>query len=106
MVACCRHNSQLVQGKSSASASGQQSAESWYVVDRIPVVTPRPSQRKAVRSTKNIGYYDRRFQLSTEAGRRFGPFTEQNIRQAVGHCPGAPVANRTDHQPAASMTPV
>src|ERR1700732_1103726 len=36
-------NSQLVQGKSSASASAssQQSAESWFVVDRVPVVTGR-----------------------------------------------------------------
>ena len=78
-------NSQLVQGKSSASASGQQSAESWYVIDRVPVVTGRDLRSAtAVRSTKNIGYYDVDFQLSTEAGRRFGPFTEQNIGKQLG----------------------
>src|SRR6266478_797122 len=78
-------NSQLVQGKSSASASGQQSAESWYVIDRVPIVTGRDLRRAtAVRSTKNIGYYDVDFTLSTEAGRRFGPFTEQNIGKQLG----------------------
>jgi preprotein translocase subunit SecD len=78
-------NSQLVQGKSTASASGQQSAESWYVIDRVPVVTGRDLRSAtAVRSTKNIGYYDVDFQLSTEAGRRFGPFTEQNIGKQLG----------------------
>jgi len=78
-------NSQLVQGKSSASASGQQSAESWYVIDRVPVVTGRDLRSAtAVRSTKNIGYYDVDFTLSTEAGRRFGPFTEQNIGKQLG----------------------
>jgi preprotein translocase subunit SecD len=78
-------NSQLVEGKSSASASGQQSAESWYIVDRIPVVTGRDLRSAtAIRSTKNIGYYDVDFTLSTEAGRRFGPFTEQNIGKQLG----------------------
>ncbi len=78
-------NSQIVQGKSSASATGQPSPESWYVVDRIPVVTGRDLRSAtAVRSTKNIGYYDVDFTLSTEAGRRFGPFTEQNIGKELG----------------------
>src|SRR3984893_10333929 len=66
-------NAQIVQGKSSASGSGQQSAVSWYVVDRVPVVTGRDLRSAtAVRSTKNIGFYDVDFTLSTEAGRRFG----------------------------------
>jgi preprotein translocase subunit SecD len=78
-------NSQLVQGKSSASSSSQPSAESWYVVDRVPVVTGRDLRSAtAVRSTKNIGFYDVDFTLSTEAGRRFGPFTEQNIGKELG----------------------
>ena len=73
-------NAQMVQGKSSASGSGQPAAESWYVIDRVPVVTGRDLRSAtAVRSTKNIGFYDVDFTLSTEAGRRFGPFTEQNI---------------------------
>jgi preprotein translocase subunit SecD len=78
-------NSQLVQGKSSAASSSQSSAESWYVVDRVPVVTGRDLRSAtAVRSTKNIGFYDVDFTLSTEAGRRFGPFTEQNIGKELG----------------------
>jgi preprotein translocase subunit SecD len=78
-------NSQLVQGKSSASTSVQQSAASWYVVDRVPVVTGRDLRSAtAVRSTKNIGFYDVDFTLSTDAGRRFGPFTEQNIGKELG----------------------
>jgi preprotein translocase subunit SecD len=78
-------NSQLVQGKSTASNGGQTSAESWYVVDRVPVVTGRDLRSAtAVRSTKNIGYYDVDFTLSTDAGRRFGPFTEQNIGKELG----------------------
>ena len=80
-------NSQMVQGKSSASASAssQQSGESWYVVDRVPVVTGRDLRSAtAVRSTKNIGFFDVDFTLSTDAGRRFGPFTEQNIGKQLG----------------------
>ncbi len=39
-------NAQIIQGKSSAPAPGEPAAESWYVIDRVPVVTgPRPSQR-------------------------------------------------------------
>jgi len=73
-------NAQLVQGKASASTAGQPAAESWYLIDRVPVVTGRDLRSAtAVRSTKNPGYFDVDFQLSTEAGRRFGPFTEQNV---------------------------
>ena len=78
-------NSQLVQGKNSASSTGQPSPVSWYVVDRVPVVTGRDLRSATpVRSTKNIGFYDVDFQLSTDAGRRFGPFTEQNIGKQLG----------------------
>jgi preprotein translocase subunit SecD len=78
-------NAQIVQGKSSASASSQIPAESWYVIDRVPVVTGRDLRSAtAVRSTKNPGFYDVDFTLSTEAGRRFGPFTEQNIGKQLG----------------------
>ena len=78
-------NAQLIQGKRSASSSGQAAAESWYLIDRVPVVTGRDLRSAtAIRSTKNIGYYDVDFTLSTEAGRRFGPFTEQNIGKELG----------------------
>jgi preprotein translocase subunit SecD len=78
-------NAQIVQGKSSASGTSQAAGESWYVIDRVPVVTGRDLRSAtAVRSTKNIGFYDVDFTLSTEAGRRFGPFTEQNIGKQLG----------------------
>jgi len=77
-------NAQLVQGKSSAAAS-QAATESWYITDRVPIVTGRDLRSAtAVRSTKNIGFYDVDFTLSTEAGKRFGPFTEQNIGKQLG----------------------
>src|SRR6202049_599474 len=78
-------NAQIVQGKSSASGPSQAATESWYVIDRVPVVTGRDLRSAtAVRSTKNPGFYDVDFTLSTEAGRRFGPFTEQNIGKQLG----------------------
>jgi preprotein translocase subunit SecD len=77
-------NAQIVQGKSSATG-GQPAIESWYVIDRVPVVTGRDLRSAtAVRSKKYIGFYDVDFTLSTEAGRRFGPFTEQNIGKQLG----------------------
>jgi preprotein translocase subunit SecD len=78
-------NAQIVEGKSSTSGSSQAPGESWYVIDRVPVVTGRDLRSAtAVRSTKNIGFFDVDFTLSTEAGRRFGPFTEQNIGKQLG----------------------
>jgi preprotein translocase subunit SecD len=78
-------NAQVVQGKSSASSSSQPAVESWFVIDRVPVVTGRDLRSAtAIRSTKNPGFYDVDFTLSTEAGRRFGPFTEQNIGKQLG----------------------
>jgi preprotein translocase subunit SecD len=78
-------NAQIVQGKASAASSSQPAAESWYVIDRVPVVTGRDLRSATpVRSTKNPGFFDVDFTLSTEAGRRFGPFTEQNIGKQLG----------------------
>jgi preprotein translocase subunit SecD len=78
-------NAQLVEGKTTAASSTQPVTENWYLIDRAPVVTGRDLRSAtAVRSTKNIGFYDVDFQLSTEAGRRFGPFTEQNIGKQLG----------------------
>jgi len=78
-------NAQLIEGKSSASGASKDVGESWYLIDRVPVVTGRDLRSAtAIRSTKNIGFYDVDFTLSTEAGRRFGPFTEQNIGKQLG----------------------
>ena len=78
-------NAQIIEGKAPPASNGQSAGESWYVIDRVPVVTGRDLRSAtAVRSTKNIGFYDVDFTLSTEAGRRFGPFTEQNIGKQLG----------------------
>ena len=78
-------NAVLVQGKTSAASSSQPAGESWYLIDRVPVVTGRDLRSAtAVRSAKNIGFYDVDFTLSTDAGKRFGPFTEQNIGKQLG----------------------
>lgn len=75
---------ELVPGRSSASATGQVNGENWYLLDRTPVITGRDLRSAVpVRSTQNIGFYDVSFTLSTEAGRRFGPFTEQNINRQM-----------------------
>ncbi len=82
---------ELVRGKMEPGQGGQPGAESWYVLDRTPIVTGR-DLRSAVanRSTENIGFYEVHFNLSTEAARRFGPFTEQNI--------GRPMAIVLEHR--------
>ena len=78
-------NAMLVEGKATPSSAGEPAAESWYLIDRVPVVTGRDLRSAtAVRSTKNPGFFDVDFTLSTEAGRRFGPFTEQNIGKELG----------------------
>ena len=69
----------IVPGKSDTQ-TGQPSQQVYYILDRAPIVTgadlrgatPSPS-------TNNPGQYEVRFQLSTAAAARFGPFTEANI---------------------------
>jgi preprotein translocase subunit SecD len=71
---------ELLPGKAEPGSPSAPGSETWYLVDRAPIVTGRDLRGAGVqRSTKNIGYYDVTFSLSTEAGKRFGPFTEQNI---------------------------
>ena len=70
---------ELVRGRSEASSS-QTGAEVWYILDRVPVVTGRDLRSAtASRSTESPGNYQVNFNLSTEAARRFGPFTEANV---------------------------
>jgi preprotein translocase subunit SecD len=58
-------------------ASGQ---GSWYLLDRSPIITGRDLRSAtAIPSTDNPGSYEVNFTLSTDAARRFGPFTEQNV---------------------------
>src|SRR5437773_7758992 len=73
---------EVVPGRSETRnpSGGFDTAESWYVLSRAPVVTGR-DLRSAVetRNTSNPGMWQVNFTLSPEAAKRFGPFTEQNI---------------------------
>jgi len=69
---------ELVRGRSEATSSST-AAEAWYILDRVPVVTGRDLRSAtSSRSTESPGNYQVNFTLSTEAARRFGPFTEAN----------------------------
>jgi preprotein translocase subunit SecD len=71
---------ELMRGKPESARPGESGGEAWYVVARSPIVTGRDLRGASPqRSTKNLGFFDVTFQLTTEAGRRFGTFTEQNI---------------------------
>ncbi|PYU42325.1 MAG: protein translocase subunit SecD [Acidobacteria bacterium] len=72
---------EIVPGRSETRnpSGGVESAESWYVLTRLVVVSGR-DLRSAVenRNANNPGMWQVNFTLSPEAARRFGPFTEQN----------------------------
>jgi preprotein translocase subunit SecD len=62
-----------------------------WIVDRTPIITGRDLRNATAEpSTENPGSYEVAFTISTDAGRRFGPFTEQNI--------GRPMAIILDRQ--------
>src|SRR3989454_5902 len=77
---------ELVPGRSETrnSTGGVDTGESWYVLNRAPIVTGR-DLRSAVenRNTNNPGQYQVNFTLSPDAARRFGPFTEQNLHRQM-----------------------
>ncbi len=72
---------EIVAGRSETRnpSGGLESAEGWYVLNRLVVVSGR-DLRSAVenRNSTNPGMWQVNFTLSPEAARRFGPFTEQN----------------------------
>src|SRR5579871_1327423 len=71
---------EVVRGRNESRTPGQQdSGDSWYVLSRVPVVTGRDLRNATEnRNTEMPGQYQVNFTLSTDAARRFGPFTEQN----------------------------
>jgi preprotein translocase subunit SecD len=72
---------ELMPGRSETrSASGvPEQGEVWYVVSRAPIVTGRDLRNATEsRNTNNPGQWQVNFVLSSEAARRFGPFTETN----------------------------
>jgi preprotein translocase subunit SecD len=69
----------LVPGKA-YTQTGQPGQQVYYVLDRAPIVTGQDLRGASPSpSTNNPGQYEVRFQLSTAAAARFGPFTEANI---------------------------
>jgi preprotein translocase subunit SecD len=71
---------ELMPGRSETrSASGTPEGEVWYLVSRAPIVTGRDLRNATEsRNTNNPGQWQVNFVLSSEAARRFGPFTETN----------------------------
>jgi preprotein translocase subunit SecD len=71
---CVRGSS---EGRQAASTAG---GEAWYLLERRPAVTGTDLRNATTSpSSKYPGYYSVNFSLSTQAGRRFGQITEQNI---------------------------
>lgn len=82
---------ELVRGKSEVTQGGVPAGETWYLLDRTPIVTGRDLRSATEqRSTDNPGSWEVHFTLSTESARRFGPFTEANI--------GRPMAIVLEHR--------
>ncbi|MGD0841600.1 MAG: protein translocase subunit SecD [Candidatus Acidiferrales bacterium] len=81
----------LVPGEGGGTEQRGQGGQVWYLLDRTPIITGRDLRSATpVQSTDNPGYYEVAFTLSTDAARRFGPFTEANI--------GRPMAIVLDHR--------
>ncbi len=72
---------ELVQGSSESRApTGQNSGEVWYLLQRTPAVTGRDLRSATEsRNTEMPGQWQINFVLSSDAGRNFGRFTEQNM---------------------------
>jgi preprotein translocase subunit SecD len=72
---------ELVQGTSGArSQNGQSTADTWYVLNRTPAVTGRDLRSATEsRNTEMPGQWQINFVLSSDAGRNFSRFTEQNV---------------------------
>jgi preprotein translocase subunit SecD len=71
---------ELVQGSNEArTPAGQNSGEVWYLLSRTPAVTGRDLRSATEsRNTEMPGQWQINFVLSSDAGRNFSRFTEQN----------------------------
>jgi preprotein translocase subunit SecD len=72
-------NTELVRGRSETRNPQNAETEVWYVLSRSPVVTGRDLRSATENRNADMpGQWQINFNLSAEAARRFGPFTEQN----------------------------
>jgi preprotein translocase subunit SecD len=78
-------NTELLPGKSdSAGGSAASNAPVWWLVSTHSESTGRDLRTaRAQRSTQRPPYYDVAFNLTTDAGRSFGSFTEPNIGKSI-----------------------
>jgi len=71
---------EIVPGRAEGATSSQQPLQVFYILDRAPVVTGQDLRGASpAPSSSYPGQYEVRFQLSTAAAARFGPFTEANV---------------------------
>lgn len=71
---------EIVPGRSEGSTPGQPPQQTYYILDRAPVVTGQDLRGASPSPSNNFpGQYQVNFQLSTAAAARFGPFTESNV---------------------------
>jgi preprotein translocase subunit SecD len=71
---------ELVQGSSEARTPASQNGEAWYLLNRSAAVTGRDLRGATEsRNTEMPGQWQINFTLSTDAGRKFERFTEQNM---------------------------
>jgi len=77
-------NTELMPGKGSSASSSAGAEQVWWLVSTRAEITGRDLRTaRAQRSSKNPAYYDVGFNLTTDAGRRFGQFTEPNIGKSI-----------------------
>jgi preprotein translocase subunit SecD len=75
-------NSELLPGKSQGNDPG--ASQVWWLVSTHAEITGRDLRTaRAQRSTQRPPYYDVGFNLTTDAGRLFGQFTEPNIGKSI-----------------------
>ena len=76
---------ELLPSKATQSQKGSGPATPvWYLVERVAAVTGRDLRNaKTMPSQDSPGRYEVSFSLSTEAGRRFGAFTEANVHRQM-----------------------
>ncbi len=71
-------NSKIVEGSRRGGETG-----GFYVLARTPIITGRDLKNARATRDNNSGGWETSFTLSTEAGRRFGVFTERHINDRM-----------------------